>query len=390
MAEKPKRWSRLAAALLIVTLAAGARPQSGVADTQASPWSIPTAIVTRLTHAALPSLTYTGDGTAHLVWESNRMLYYASRAPGGAWRNPVALAAGMAPSVIADPDGNLHAVFANEFMGNYDIFYVRWRNGAWSLPVNISRTSGYSGSPVLALASDRTLHAAWLDNTPGYWTIYHGTLEGQFWASEPVPYARGQAPSIAASPSGTIFLAWQDRVPGDPALAGAFDIFLSELVENKWSLPVNVSDTPDVESFGASITTSWDGVVHLIWVDQGQQVRYCYGRGWYWSLPQIAWAAPALRGARIASEYGSIMHIAWDQGDSLWATQAPARSVTWPKPNLVAQPIGALSDLTLAVMPGGGVAMGWVQTLNPGDVSLYESRQRSRLTARSWLPLVTR
>jgi hypothetical protein len=296
--------------------------------------------------------------------------------------------------MIADDSGDLHAVFANQFMERWEIYYVRRHKDRWSLPVNVSQTSGYSGYPVLVQAKDKVLHVAWMDNTPGYWTIYHGALDASrdssFWSSLPVPHARGQAPSIAASPSGSIFLAWQDRVPGDQSPSGTFDVFLTELTDNVWTLPVNVSDSPDVESLGVSITATWDGVVHMTWVDQGRQVRYSYGRGWTWSVPQTVWTADTMaHGPSIVAEYGSILHVAWDQGNTIWAIRAPARPPSWPQPSLVASPAGVLQDLTLALMPGGGIAMGWVQASSPGDVSVYQSWRGTTSFRRAWLPLLT-
>jgi hypothetical protein len=386
-----KQWNRVVALLALVAVAMVARPANSAADSQSTPWSAPSAIASGLTHAALPSLVYTPDGTVHAIWESNGGLFYSHQEPGRVWSDPVQVAWGLAPSMIATPNGELHALFANQFAGNYEIYHIRRQGSTWSLPVNVSHTSGSSGRPVLVRTEDGVLNAVWMDNTPGYWTIYHGVWSGVFWSSAPVPNSRGQVPSLAASPAGTIFLAWQDRVPSASNVVGQYDVFESELEAGDWSLPVNVSDSPDADSLGVSVAATRDGVVHATWADSSQRIQYCYGRDIYWSQTQPVWStsSPA-HGPRIIADSGGYLSIAWDQLETIWTTRALAMPAAWPKPALVANAVGALKDVTMAVLPSSRIAVGWVQADGPGDVALYTTWQASALQRRVWLPLVSR
>lgn len=375
--------------LALSAVAMLARPVPTAADLQ-SPWSVPIPIASGLTHAALPSLAYTRDGVAHAIWESNGGLYYANQQANLAWSNPVRVASGLAPSMTVDANGELHAVFANQFNGNYEIYHIHRQGSTWSLPVNVSHTSGDSGRPALARAADGSLHAVWMDNTPGFWTIYHGVWSGVFWSSEPVPNARGQVPSLATSPTGTVFLAWQDKVPTAANLTGQYDVFVSELVDGSWSLPVNVSDSPGEDSLGVSVATTQEGVVHATWADLSQRIQYCYGRDIYWSQPQLVWnASSSAHAPRIIAEPGAYLSIAWDQLETIWTTRAQAMTAAWPKPTDVSTRIGALRDVTIALQPTGGVAVGWVQANSPTDYALYATWQASNLKWRTWLPLLS-
>ena len=114
-------------------------------------------------------------------------IYYASRRPGEAWTTAKRVAAGLSPALTVDSTDTLHATFANQFLGNFDIFHVVFRNGAWSLPINISRTYGVSVSPYWPRDPTARCIAAWMDNSPGYWTIYVGSWYGGFWSSNAVP-----------------------------------------------------------------------------------------------------------------------------------------------------------------------------------------------------------
>jgi hypothetical protein len=378
--------------LALIAVATGTRPVNGDAHAQSSPWSVPVPIVSGLTHAALPSLAYTPDGVAHALWESNGGLFYAYQRPNSPWSSPVRVASGMAPSMTVDAKGELNALFANQFMGNYEIYHIQREGSTWSLPVNVSHTSGDSGRPQLTRASDGTLNAVWMDNTPGYWTIYHGAWSGVFWSSAPVPNARGQVPSLAASPTGIIFLAWQDKVPTAANPAGQYDVFISELANGSWSLPINVSDSSGEDSLGVSVAATQDGLVHTTWADLSQRIEYCYGRDIYWSQPHVVWnASSPAHAPRIIAEPGGYLSIAWDQLETIWTTRAQAMTADWPKPTVVAAPIGALKDVTLAVQPASGVSVGWVQANGPSDVAVYATSQgTTTLKRRIWLPLIAR
>ena len=104
-------------------------------------------------------------------------IYYARQPRGKPWGPARRIAYGMSPTLALDSEGRLHALFANQFLGNYEIYEIRLTDTVWSLPVNISHTSGLSAYPVLAAGADGALDAAWMDNSPGYWTIYVAALE---------------------------------------------------------------------------------------------------------------------------------------------------------------------------------------------------------------------
>ncbi len=274
-------------------------------------------------------------------------------------------------------------------MSNYEIYDISLENGAWSLPVNVSHTSGFSAFPAAAAGNAGTLYVAWMDNSPGYWTIYVGTWNGKYWINQPVANARGQAPTLSSSPDGTLFLAWQDRVPSVSNPNGTFHIFLSERSDASWSLPVDVSARPQVESLGASLTTTSDGLAHLTWIDDGQEVRYCFGQGSYWPVPvTVARATTLARGPHILAERSVRLHLAWDEGDMVRATSALPTSRNWPKPMVTTAQTGDLHDVVLTLGPGNGVSLDWVQTSQPQDVGIYESWRASDLTDRAWLPII--
>lgn len=376
--------------LLTILLAGGgllARLPAARADAEVKPWSAPFAIATGLSDAARPALAYTPDGKAHALWESAGTIYYAARPTGAAWTGAVRVAAGLSPALAVDSNGMLHAVFANQFLGNYDIFHIMLREGGWSLPVNVSRTYGVSVSPALAAGPDGALFAAWMDNSPGYWTIYVGNWQGGFWSSNAVPHARGQSPSIAISAQGVVFLAWQDRLPAAEGSTGLFEIYNSQRIAGAWTLAINVSDIAVTDSIGAHIAVTPNGFGHVAWVDGGQAVRYAFGKGYYWPDPEtVALGAGGARGPRIVATNDALLHLAWDEGDAVRVSRS--NSLGWDPPATIPVSAGTLKDVALTRTTTGGVTVGWVQAYYPGNFSILASSQEGEQHGRLWVPLI--
>lgn len=375
---------------LSVTAVLVARPQAVAAVDGSSPWSMPVAIASSLNNAARPALAYTPDRVAHALWETNGQLFYANQQPDAAWSAPVRIAAGMSPVMAVDSTGTLHALFSNQFLGDYDIYHITYRRGTWTLPINVSNTSGASFKPALAAGAGGTLYATWMDYAPGYWTIYIGAWEDNFWSNYPVPNARGQAPALAIAPDGEPLVAWQERVPTLDNPTGAFAVYISEMTDSdRWSMPINVSDRPEKDALGPDLIVTSDGFAQLVWVDGAQEIRYCFGRGLYWpSVTTISQAPLAARGPRITAEHGALLYIAWDEGNIVRAVSSSPAPGRWPNPQTVTGPEDStLTDVTLTTMPGGGVTIQWVQVPQPGTAAIYTSRQASRFSQHYWLPI---
>lgn len=387
-AEGPARGLRLGNGVIIA--AADARARDATSDDDSSPWSAPVAIAAHLKHAARPALAYTPDHVAHALWETHGQLFYASQPPNAAWSAPVRIAAGTSPVIAVDSAGRLQAVFSNQFLGGYEIYHTIYQGGKWTLPMNISNTAGASFAPALAAGPDGALHAAWMDNSPGYWTLYIGSKDGAFWTNYPIPNARGQAPALTCAADGNLLVAWQERVPTIDNPTGNYAIYFSELTDpDRWSMPVKVSDQPGKDALGPDLAFTEDGFAQLVWVEADQDVRYCFGRGFYWPPSNSIHRTPlAAHGPHITVAHGVLLYIAWDEGDMVRAVSSAPAPGQWPAPTTVAESdAGVLRDVALTPMPDGGVAVQWVQVSQANAASIYTSWQASEFRRRCWLPI---
>jgi len=378
-----------------------ARPRSSGAATIAAqtasasvqPWSAPITIIPGQNNAEHLTLAFTADRIMHAVWEAEGKLYHAHRLPNGTWKAAQHIAYGFAPCAVAD--GNtLHVAYVAPFMGNHETYHLVYAGGSWSLPVNMAHTTGYSAAPRLALGPDRSLHAVWMDNTPGYWTTYYATWDGVFWSNRPVPSGRGQSPDISVTADGAVYMVWQDRVRRDDYSLGDFDIFLTMLYAGTWMPPLDISDSRFVESLGPTIASTADGQAHIVWVDGEWQVLYSSGRQTAWSAPQlISTAIGYAQNPRLTVEKGKYLHLAWDEeGDGeapnmLRVTATAAGTPNWPL-GYVTSSYNWFRDVALAAIPTGGVMLSWIEITGNAGNSLRASFREPMREPRVWLPIL--
>ena len=359
----------------------------------AAPWSMPAAIVPGLTKASLPGLLFGPDRAAHLIYESDGAIYHAMQPAGSSWGNSKKIATGTSPSASFDSMGRLHVAYVNEFMGNFDIYHVRRDSGAWTLPVNISTTSGMSADPSIATDGAGTVYVAWMDTSSGKWTIHTGTWKGVYWTSYPVSNARGQSPALAVLPDGGLFLAWQDRQPTSENAWGNYDIYASAREDIYWNLPVNVSDnaifSPGSDAIGVSVVTTRDGLAHLAWINDGEQVRYNPGRGQYWPEPvDVGERRSMARGLSMRLSQEGMLNMAWDEGTTVRIVSAPPAATIWPEAEVLSAQAGGMSDVSLTTA-GSGLAVVWIHSDAAAAVGIYESRLNISLPMLvRWLPLI--
>jgi hypothetical protein len=107
-----------------------------------------------------PSITVDGLGVQHVVWRkqtgSNWVIFYASRAPGGAWKGftPLTTTKGdakYAPAIGTDAVGDVYITFSNPQSGNtrrIDLFSKQVGKG-WEGPLPLSRGRWDSHSAVV-------------------------------------------------------------------------------------------------------------------------------------------------------------------------------------------------------------------------------------------------
>ncbi len=277
-----------------------------------------------------PQVVVAPSGTVHLIWEDGGKLYHAWRTREGGWQGPRFVYLGVTPSLALDSYERLHMVFAQKVQDNFEIYHVVFDGQRWSLPRNVSHTSGNSYSPSLTVAPDGTLHVVWNDKTPGKDVIYHATLESNIWVDYPLTSAWGKAPTLYVTTSRIFHLLWQGN-----SLQGKSDVFHLQGQSSIWQLPENISDSQGAHSVGVQGVLDPQNRLHVVWNEQqpeGYQVYYTFGYGDGWLLPQPLSPVGASDASVGLSEYGNYIHVWWSDARGWWSRWRAAASLRWSSP----------------------------------------------------------
>jgi len=345
----------------------------------------PTNVSTSERDSRYPVLAIAAD-SVHVVWEEELRVHHALGI-AGAWSTPRSVAVGEQPAVAVAADGRAHVAFVNLFGGNYEIYYCYWTGTAWTLPRNVSNTSGVSSAPGLAVAPDGTPHVVWADNTPGYAVIYHARWNGTYWLNEPVPHAMGGAPAVAAGGDGRVHVVWQDRdTPAAP-----YEIYYSCWDGRDWSLPENLSDSTAQPSIIPSIAVDEAGRTHVGWQEKadGQPYSIYYTWGWvgYWSIPErVSVGESEAFLPSLASASSGTVYVGWDEGTLALYRQRSSGGNHWSNPVEVAQDPQGVVDLRLAADSAGQLHAVWGERSESRKWDIFYLRLAYKVA----LPLIVR
>jgi len=230
-----------------------------------------------------PYLIAGPNGHLHLIWyehiANSRCIYYSSRDPSGKWSIPQNVSSpddmAMDFAAVVDANGTLHLAWFGSSSGNWEILYVnKPLGGNWSDPVSLSPPCSYSGQVSMAMDDNDHLHLVWSEGTSlGLLSnsdiFYRERSENGQWSDlRNLSESDGQSlyPVIAADSTGSIYVVWQDAIPG-----GLWSIYcISRRPDETWTDAVRLSP-PDENAeeariyAGHSVDVVWSGGVAGNW-----------------------------------------------------------------------------------------------------------------------------
>ena len=356
--------------------AAGDAPLPAAAASSAASalqvWATSENLANTSTDSRVPRLVVTGSGTVHVVWEEEGSIYHTIGS-SGSWLASAEAVLGDSPSLALDSSDGVHKAFVSEIGGVFDVFYTRWDGGGWTLPVNVSATSGISSSPVIAFAPGNSLHIIWVDNTGGTTALYHGqSSDGSSWSTFPIPNGIGNTPALAIGSDGILHLAWQS--PDEDT--GLNEIWHAQFSGGSWSLPENISATPDETSTAPSLAVAPDNTVHIVWQESlGFNTAIYYASGQLGAWTQADDVSGTLQSAKFPalgiSSAGSGF-LLWDEGSSIMGRELYAAAGTWSAREQVASDIFGISDPAL-FLSGNTVHAAWAEEVSAFNWDIFYS-----------------
>ncbi len=314
-------------------------------------------------------------GDAAVVWSTGVQI----RPFGGAWSTVTPFPAGV--DVGVDASGATTAVYSEVVAGGTHVVASTHTATGWSAPQEIAPPGASTSSLRLAVASDGTAVAFWLQgggavqfarrDTGGSWT--HGTIPanagGNLWVSH--------------LPSGGVAVAWQDAssmhvwVAVGTTQAGGFAAEQTAEIAALMALQISPDDTVAVFNWsdGSGLTSSWRERSTHTW--QFRKVLIAPNTG-----------PPVQEVGSAAGPDGSIWIDAWRYDANTDHNDLQAFALTpsgaWIGPELVANTglaiEGGYHHPRIAVMPDGTVITAYKEN--------WELVERARQPSGAWLPPV--
>ncbi len=335
-------------------------------------WATSENLANTATDSRAPRLVVTGNGTVHAVWEEEESIYHTSGG-SGPWSAPAGAVLGDSPSLALDSSDGVHMTFVSEIGGSFDVFYARWDGSGWTLPVNVSVTSGVSSAPVIAFVPGNSLHIVWADNTGGTLALYHGqSSDGSSWSTFPIPNGTGTTPALAIGSDGILHLAWQSP----DADTGLDEIWHMKFSGGSWSLPENISATPNETSTGPSLAVAPDNTVHIVWQEAlGSNTAIYYSSGQLGDWTQANDVSGTLQSAKFpalginAAGNGFLL---WDEGSVIMGRELYAATGTWAAREQVASDVFGISDPAL-FLNSNTVHAAWAEEVSAFNWDIFYS-----------------
>ena len=296
----------------------------------------------RLVDAERPHICTSEAGGVFIVYDQRHVCRFIEYDPVEEnWLDPVDISyggrGGGEPSVTADPDGNVYAIWMDEGGGRV---YSRSRiNGEWEDIVRMS--SGRRAKAVsIAAGKDGRVWCVWREKTGQEYKIYYSKrTKNTEWSNLRIMNERGASqarPSVAVGP---------DNVP----VVTYFDVDVGEQRE-LWIVTIDEDEYPREQVLGLGlrhyprIAIDSDGNIHLAWQigpgDFGAGIGYMNNLGGKWS----PWKAMANSGGNpkvpgIAADKGGNVGVSWSSSTEgrdkeVWFSSLYPVLVLYPPINL--------------------------------------------------------
>ena len=153
-------------------------------------WETPRNLSNTLGFSNYPSVVADSNSAIHVVWNEDLggkygILHTMSADGGINWSSPSQIVSQFIstwrPSMVAGSQNNIHVVYGD---ADGEIYYIKYNGSSWSIPVDISNTSGSSASPTIGVDLHNNLYVAWVEdigNLEIFWSKY--LVSAGFWQS---------------------------------------------------------------------------------------------------------------------------------------------------------------------------------------------------------------
>ncbi len=249
-----------------------------------------------------PNLVIDSQDRLHCVWKQlyedtsttyyDYDLYYSQNTDSG-WTSAINITnqgLGMNAcysSMVVDSRDYVHVVYdMSTGSGNWDIFYVYYKDTVWSVPYQISTSPYDDAFPALAIDHADNLHLIWRQ-LAGNGVIYYCCHDGNSWSAPEIivdiPGGHAGYPCIVADAQCFPMVIYGCALPSDSG-----DIYYTAFDGVAWSEPLNLSNTVHPSGYSSMAIDSVDNL-YVVWSEKtnvmNREIYYCTCNGATWSDP---------------------------------------------------------------------------------------------------------
>lgn len=187
-----------------------------------SSWQAEYCMDTLCQAAGLPS-SASAQSRPAVAWQDFRtgisQIFFRKMGPSG-WEPDSAVSrstlGAYCPCLASDQAGNLHLVWEDFNDGNSEIYYRRLEAATqtWGPVIRVTYDPSHSRQPTLVCRGDSLVDIFWADDRDGNYEIYYVQVKNGAWGQEQrltFQAAFSQGPSVAADEQGNLHLAWTDQ-----------------------------------------------------------------------------------------------------------------------------------------------------------------------------------
>ena len=315
-------------AVIFRDIRAASRPAGGE-------WGEPKLVSAQLAGATDPELAVDPAGAAALVWiEESKFVEGASRAPGGAWRQPVELSEVgevREPRVAIDEAGEAVAVWLS-FNGHYNVTQsaAMGADGGWGEGVDISEGTEGSAVPDVSIDSGGEAVAIWEHSDVGVAEVKGTTRAAGAGWSKPVALTRSEGvgnPDLSMSAGGFAVLVWQQS---NQPMEYAKPYFSTRPKGGAWNAATSIAPGVGL-GFEPIVATDGEGDAIAAW--EGGEAEGIAVAGFDGAGPKLsgvsipasgAAGAPLAFSLKATDVWSPIASVNWSFGDGASAAGASA------------------------------------------------------------------
>ena len=221
------------------------------------------------------------------------------------------------PAIAVDANDHIHVVWDDDTPGNNQIFYKKSTNGGatWTTK-RLTWTTGDSEIPDIATDSNNDIHVVWMDDTPGNTEIFYkkSTDGGTSWTPKRLSWTTGysEMPDIATDSNNHIHVVWDDDTPGN------YEIFYKKSTDGGTSWTTKRLTWNSGTSLFPDITIDSDNNIYVVWGDYTSGNYEIYGTrsedgGLSWGFRRLTWNAGGSQLPDLLIESSDDFHLVWSQ-----------------------------------------------------------------------------